>query len=412
MRTIEAIAMLTGTRGFADVTLADLIAEADIARATFYKHFRDMKDCLLKAQRHYAQVLLEELEERPGNLWSTLATFASRNPHALAILAEVQVAGEEASLDQHDEIRDRLAAVLREDAKARPRPDLPPGLLVGTVMRVLARQGRQHVTNPAVLSKHIEQWLACYTVEQASTRWQELRFHDSITTLEMDWPSDSTALEAPDDKRLRSRRTFQARKLAILRAVIHTVEQRGYEHTTVREIAAAAGVSREVFYIHYTDKVAAFRAIHEIVFGDVMALCMRAFAQAAEWPEQVWRSGHVFASYFASHPTLARFTFVDSLTSGPASAKHQLDSYMTAFMAFLDPSDRSGAQPAMYWTAQLIAAVIFELGYQVLRADRSSQFAAQLPFATYFTLAPFLGYEAANRFVERKLHELESQASS
>lgn len=48
-RMLEAITEAVGKHGYADATVAHVIALAGVSRKTFYEHFRDKEDCFLMA---------------------------------------------------------------------------------------------------------------------------------------------------------------------------------------------------------------------------------------------------------------------------------------------------------------------------------------------------------------------------
>lgn len=395
LRILTAMTRLTAARGFTDVTLASLLKDAGAARATFYKHFRDKRDCLLAAQRHWAQCLTGALDERPGDPWSALAEFAAREPAAVVILAEAQIA-DEAALAEHDRIRDALGVAL--EGRARPAAasstqGLPAGLLTGAVMRVLAQHTREDAIEPEAVSSEIRRW-----VERYVGSGSDLYPHAAIGPLAADWPPSSTRLESsPPDS------SSDSQRQSILRAVVLAPDHGDYQGATVGELASAAGVSRDAFYTHFAGKAEAFEAAHETIFGDLVALCMRAFAEAEDWPEQVWSVAHACASFFAVHPALARFVFVDSLSSGRAAAKRKYDEYTRAFTLFLAPSDRARVKPSPGLDSQLVAAALFELAYEHVRAGHTGELSSLLPLAAHIALTPFIGVDAARSFVTGKL---------
>ena len=408
-RLLQAITYLAATRSYAESTLGELLRHAGVARATFYKYFADKHACLLAAERYHGERLLKALEQDPADPWSALARFTRSNPHALTILAEIQIADEQ-QLRQHDITREQLAsAMTREDADklTGTMKDPPPAVLAGAAIRALAMETHQSKPNPDALTKHIGSWFQNYVADNPRPQWRQLGDRTALEDLQADWPSSSRGLEILSESKPPTSHSQETQRQSILHAIVDVTHKYGYVRSTVSEIAMAAGVSRGTFYAHFPDKATAFQTAHQTIFGDLMALCMRNFVKADEWPDKVWNGGHMFASFFAKHPMLAKFVFVDSLTSGTVKAKHQLYGYLEAFAVFLEPSgDAVPARPTSHTSAQLIANAIFELNYEYVRAGRSRQLTSLLPFATYLILAPSIGTSEADQFIEQKLSTL------
>jgi AcrR family transcriptional regulator len=58
---LRAVAEAVADRGFARVTVADVISRAGVSRETFYEHFSDKEDCFIAALDEGARVLHEIL---------------------------------------------------------------------------------------------------------------------------------------------------------------------------------------------------------------------------------------------------------------------------------------------------------------------------------------------------------------
>jgi AcrR family transcriptional regulator len=50
-RIFEGMAKAVGERGYANVTIGDVVKAASISRRTFYEHFRDKEDCFVETYR-------------------------------------------------------------------------------------------------------------------------------------------------------------------------------------------------------------------------------------------------------------------------------------------------------------------------------------------------------------------------
>jgi AcrR family transcriptional regulator len=138
-RICEAMAQAVAERGYASVTVSDVVAAARISRRTFYEHFEDKEDCFVETYRigcenGIAQIgealrVLENPDWRM-RLWASIETYVSilaAEPHfARVLLIDVLGAGPRALA-----MRERVLAIyvehyrgLRERALAED-PDLP-----------------------------------------------------------------------------------------------------------------------------------------------------------------------------------------------------------------------------------------------------------------------------------------------
>ena len=104
-RTIEEAAIgVVGRKGYRATTVGDIIAEAGVARTTFYKHFEDKHQCFLASYDLAAARVLAAVEagcgeERPwlervqGRLASLVDLLAADPPLARVVVVEATVAG-------------------------------------------------------------------------------------------------------------------------------------------------------------------------------------------------------------------------------------------------------------------------------------------------------------------------------
>lgn len=60
-RLLEAAVALGAERGFASLTLADIVGRAGVARSTFYEYFADKEECFLEAFDHAADRVIERV---------------------------------------------------------------------------------------------------------------------------------------------------------------------------------------------------------------------------------------------------------------------------------------------------------------------------------------------------------------
>ena len=105
-RLVAAVAEACAERGYAEVSVADLVARAGVSTATFYKLFAGKRECALEAHRELLGRLLEEVDRvcadeegrearaRAG-LRTVLALFAADPPTTRLLTVEVLALGPE-----------------------------------------------------------------------------------------------------------------------------------------------------------------------------------------------------------------------------------------------------------------------------------------------------------------------------
>ncbi len=175
-RLLEAIAANVAERGYAETTVAQVIARAGVSRKTFYEHFADKRACFLEAWEVGTDLVLDQLEAAAveGEPWRArlrggvdvfLEILAAEPAFARTFLIEVLTVGGDA-LERRARIHDRFAEVLA-DACAYARTQgadlgpVPPFVFraaAGAVSDLVAEHVRLHgVTGLTALAPRIEQ---------------------------------------------------------------------------------------------------------------------------------------------------------------------------------------------------------------------------------------------------------------
>jgi AcrR family transcriptional regulator len=101
---LEAMIRVAGREGYRGTTVSETIAEAGVARTTFYKHFADRHECFLAAYDLAAERALTAVEAgcRDGQPWlervhgglaSLVELLATDPPLARVVAVEAMVAG-------------------------------------------------------------------------------------------------------------------------------------------------------------------------------------------------------------------------------------------------------------------------------------------------------------------------------
>jgi len=129
----------------------------------------------------------------------------------------------------------------------------------------------------------------------------------------VDVRSSPRQLEAAPVARRRGRRLpASERRLVILDAALRTFAVRGYDRTSMEEIAAAAGVSKAVVYDHVRSKRELYTALLETICGELVEVVEGALEPGGEAGEHRVRVAiDAFFAYVEQHPQACRLLFLE-----------------------------------------------------------------------------------------------------
>jgi AcrR family transcriptional regulator len=203
-RIVAATAEVTMAKGYANTTVADIVASAGVARDVFYEHFADKEHAFLEAQQHPTQYIIDRCAEAyfkaaswPERVWDYLLALISmivENPAISHLrLVECYAAGP-AAIRRAEEITRSFAIFLEEgyrlDAASRELPRLASEAITGAIYEIVQR----HVArgNVAALPARLPQ--LAYIVLAPFTGATEAIEH--VRELSGSRPLETHALEA------------------------------------------------------------------------------------------------------------------------------------------------------------------------------------------------------------------------
>jgi AcrR family transcriptional regulator len=150
-RILAAVADVTSTASFAEMTVEDIIVTAGISRRTFYEHFKNKDEAFLAAYEEASGRLLAAVraayesqqgfaERMSAGIGAFLFLLAADPAFARMCIVEVMAAGPEAvALRNH--AMSAFAAMIEENARERlaetPASDLTAETVVGGIYDVV-----------------------------------------------------------------------------------------------------------------------------------------------------------------------------------------------------------------------------------------------------------------------------------
>jgi AcrR family transcriptional regulator len=152
-RIINGTAEVMMAKGYAKATVADIVAQARVAREVFYEHFTDKQHAFMEAQQHPTQYILDacaaayfSADEWPERVWRglrVLIALIAKNPAISHLrLVDCYDAGP-AAIERAEEITRSFTFFLEEGysyrEKARGLPRLSSEAIAGAIFEVIQR---------------------------------------------------------------------------------------------------------------------------------------------------------------------------------------------------------------------------------------------------------------------------------
>jgi AcrR family transcriptional regulator len=420
-RLLAGMIATANREGYRGANVSNVIGEAGVSRPTFYDYFEDRDACFVATvidvhKRLHGEVRDSVAQGPPEHALTASVTamvaFAGSRPEEARFLMQEALAGGPGALDARDAgIREIARVIERAFKRVEPQtaiPDVPLVPAIGAVQRLLASRLRRSERALEGLQEDLLAWTESYTAPAGSRRW--------LTLARLPAPGRSPflprtalrppALLPPGRPRIPEAEVAENHRQRIMFATARVVQERGYSAATVSEILRCAGVDGRVFYRLFADKQDAFSAIHELGFQYLMATTAGAFFAGKTWPERIWEAFRAATQSVDDTPAFAHVAFVESYAVGPGAIQRVEDSRI-AFTIFLQEGYRyqkRGTPPSRV-ALEAIITTIFEIVYLQARASATPKTAALLGHIVHVCVAPFIGAEAANRFIDSKLAE-------
>jgi AcrR family transcriptional regulator len=423
-RLVKGMVIAANRDGHAGATVSAVIGEAGVSRPTFYDYFDDRDDCFVAAIDDIGERLLADVRdvvahEPPqralaGAIAATLA-FAGAQPAEARFLMKETLAGGPRALDARDAAIARTAQVIEDALKLASGevavPDVPIAAVLGAVHRLLASRLRRGERALGELERDLLGWIDGYQHLADEQRWRKLKPRPLPGRPPYLPPTVLRAPPAlrPGHPRLSEEEVAENHRQRIMFATSQIVQEQGYTAATVSQITRLASVDGRAFYRLFADKQEAFSAIHEFGFQYLMAATAGAFFAGKSWPERIWQAFHAAARSIDDTPTFAHVAFVEAYAVGPRGIQRVEDSRV-AFTIFLQEGYRwqtGGATPSSL-ALEMIITTVFEIVYLQARASAKPKTAGLVAHFAYLSLAPFLGVQATNEFVDGQLAAGES----
>ncbi len=184
----------------------------------------------------------------------------------------------------------------------------------------------------------------------------------------------------------------------LLVGIVRAISKRGYNQTTITQIAEAAAVSRHTFYDNFQNKEQGFLAAYDHAYEDVSSAMQSAAEPFDDWHEQVKAALAALLEFFAAEPDLARFFWLEPIGGGATIADryrevmHSLAEQLTANRPAI-----TNAPPLSAIAEEAIVGGVVALIAKQISAGRPERLPDLLPDLLELILAPYLGSAEAER---------------
>jgi len=175
--------------------------------------------------------------------------------------------------------------------------------------------------------------------------------------------------------------------------------RRGYEETTVEELLAATGLSREDFDCHFADKEQCAMAAVDAILSEGMAAVSSAYSADTSERDSALMTLRLLLRLFAERPAFARLAFIDSRQAMPSGGRERYEAGFAILTAMLDRlrADSPGGERLPPSAARAAIGGGEALVRQRLVTDRGHQLPKILPDLVYAATVAFLGQDEALR---------------
>jgi AcrR family transcriptional regulator len=189
----------------------------------------------------------------------------------------------------------------------------------------------------------------------------------------------------------------------LLAAIAESLDERGYEGTTVGAISHLAGVSKSDFYRHFESKETCFFAAYDDAVEQLRADVIGACTGSGEWAEGVCEGLAAALAGLAARPAQANLLLVEGLRVGPG-VYGRFQRAVDSFVPYLRdgaPARTRGGRGAEAADEAVVGGIASLLGRHVLdgEASRLDRF---FPELAEFALVPYLGVAEARRIISAR----------
>ena len=189
----------------------------------------------------------------------------------------------------------------------------------------------------------------------------------------------------------------------LLAAIADSLDEHGYDATTVSAIAGRAGVSKSDFYRHFGSKDECFYAAYDEAVERLRTDVVSACAGEGEWALGVCAGLRAALTGLMAKPGQANLLLVEGLRAGPGvygRFQVAVESFVPYLRDRAPEGPRAGGPPEAADEA-VVGGIASLLGRRVL-AGEAARLSRFFPELAEFALSPYLGVAEARRIISSR----------
>ncbi|HEY8808439.1 MAG TPA: TetR/AcrR family transcriptional regulator [Solirubrobacterales bacterium] len=189
----------------------------------------------------------------------------------------------------------------------------------------------------------------------------------------------------------------------LLAAIADSLDEHGYDGTTVSAIAGRASVSKSDFYRHFGSKDECFLAAYDGAVERLRADVVSACAGEGEWAQGVCAGLGAALAGLGAEPGQANLLLVEGLRAGPG-VYGRFQVAVESFVPYLRdraPEGTSAGRPPGAADEAVVGGIASLLGRRVL-AGETAHLDRFFPELAEFALTPYLGVAEARRIISSR----------
>jgi AcrR family transcriptional regulator len=416
-RLIEAMIELAAKSGFKRVSIAQVCSLARVSPATFYEKFESKEDCCLAAYRHCVELirggtgtLMSEgagRSEAARHALSMVLDGVSEHPDAGRVLFIEAPGGDSLVRDEHDRLLFQFERGIERLLGLAPasgqRVDIPPIAVTGALRHVVSRHllALSEDRLPLLLEEGLA-WLSSYTAPHQTAPWSTSRAALLEATREPRRHVTWAPMRLPPGRHGLSRGAVaRSQRTRLMNATAQVMLANGYADGEIRDMVAAARVSKPTFYHHFADKEDAFLATYNHGTQCTFERLVQAYFSADQWPARVWRCLHTLIALIVQNPAMAHLLLVERDSAGQEAIR-QAEAFTRSCTFFLQEGYQHREDAALLprRACQATVGAIFEIMRRCVAEANFAGLAGRLPQLAYIALTPSTGAWDAIALVE------------
>jgi AcrR family transcriptional regulator len=151
------------------------------------------------------------------------------------------------------------------------------------------------------------------------------------------------------------------RKEEILDVATRQFAERGYEGTSMNDVAEAVGVRKASLFYHFETKEALYEAVLDRLIATIAMPLGAAYEAQGTWEERLVNAADTVTSVIASHPHAAKLLLREAMDWGPV-ARGELSGHVVAVLEASAAFIRAGQEAGVFAKADPRQIVVTLIG--------------------------------------------------